>query len=833
MDIPKRYRPATREPKMIERWQKSGVYEFDRASGAPVYSIDTPPPTVSGNLHLGHVYSYSHADFVARFRRMNGYNVFYPMGFDDNGLPTERLIESRLGKKAAEIGREAFIHTCLAVSEEAEEVYRELWMRLGLSIDWRYSYRTIDDDSRRIAQVSFLDLLEKGFAYRQKAPAIWCPECRTSLAQADLDDLDRWATFHTLAFSLAGDGTLPIATTRPELLPACVAVFVHPQDGRFTHLIGKEAQVPLFGQTVPILADPEADPQKGTGAVMCCTFGDRADIAWWHTFQLPLVEAIANDGRMTAAAGIYEGKTTIQAREEIVADLADAGLLLGSESQEQSVRVHERCDTPVEYVITGQWFIRILEHKDKFLGAGEQVKWHPSHMANRYRQWVENLNWDWGISRQRYFGVSFPVWYCENCDEIITATLDTLPIDPREEEPGILCPSCGNGSFIPDPDVMDTWATSSMTPQIVGRWQKDEDLYKKVFPFSCRPQAQEIIRTWAFYTIVKSKLHFQTLPWSDALISGWGLAPEGAAKLSKSRGGGLVAPMDMIERYSADAVRYWAASTALGKDAIIDEQRIQAGTKFVTKLWNVARFSMRFLVDPRQAGIESGMARLIPDATAEEMRPGIILSPADSWILARTAQLIDRSTALWEDYDYASARSEVEIFFWRDLADNYLEMIKKRLYEDSQPQGARYALYHALLTVTKLLAPIMPFVTEGIYQGLFAEFEGTESVHKSSWPKVEANWRNENALTFGEVLLEIATAVRRFKSDNNLSLGTELDRLELATTDSKLAESLEAARLDIAGLTRAANILVGPILSGQGTVLHLNNNQGTRIAVAN
>ena len=815
MKIPKRYNPSIREQELIESWGDRGVYAFDRVGEAPVYSIDTPPPTVSGNLHLGHVYSCSHADFIARFMRMNGYNVFYPMGFDNNGLPTGRLVENRLGKKAGELGREAFIHACLAISEEAEDAYRDLWTRLGLSIDWHYTYRTIDDDSRRIAQISFIDLLEKGLAYRQKAPAIWCPECETSLAQADLDDLDRRTTFYRLAFSLAGGDTLPIATTRPELLPACVAVFVHPEDGRFTYLIGKEAQVPLFGQAVPILAVPEADPQKGTGAVMCCTFGDRTDIAWWHTFQLPLIEAIARDGRMTAEAGAYAGKTTSQAREEIVADLAGAGLLLGSESCEQSVRVHERCDTPIEYVVTGQWFIRILEHKEKFLAAGEKVKWHPPHMANRYRQWVENLNWDWGISRQRYFGVPFPVWYCDDCGEIITAPRDRLPVDPREEEPGMPCPACGSLAFTPDPDVMDTWATSSMTPQIVGRWRKDADLYRKVFPFSCRPQAQEIIRTWAFYTIVKSEMHFQRLPWSNALISGWGLAPEGTTKLSKSRGGGPEAPMDVIARYSADAVRYWAASTALGKDAVIDEQRIQSGSKFVTKLWNVARFSQQFL------------------SNRQLKAPGlrIILSPADHWILARTAQLVERSNALWQVYDYASARSEVEIFFWRDLADNYLEMVKKRLYDDSQAEGACFALYHSLLTTIKLLAPIMPFITEKIYQGLFTEFEGTGSIHRSSWPIVEEGWRDENALFFGEVLLDFATAVRRFKSENNLSLGTDLDRMELATADPVLAKNLKSSQLDLASLTRAAVIKFEPALSRLGIELPLDSGRGLRIAI--
>ena len=813
MELPKRYNPRTSEPELVARWQEHGVYLFDRAGEAPVYSIDTPPPTVSGRLHLGHVYSYSHADFIARYKRMNGYNVYYPMGFDDNGLPTGRLVEKRLGKRAREIGREAFIKHCLAISEEAEDEYRELWMRLGLSIDWCFTYRTIDDHSRRIAQESFLDLLQKGVAYRQKSPAIWCPECGTALAQADLDDLERVTVFYRLAFALEDGRALPIATTRPELLPACVAVFVHPQDGRYRSMIGSQVRVPVFGQNVPLLADPSADPQKGTGAVMCCTFGDLTDIAWWRSFDLPLVEVVARDGTLGVAAGEFTGLKVGDARGAIIGALAANDQLLGSEPVPQSVRVHERCDTPVEYVVTPQWFIRVLDHKDALQARGEEVQWHPAHMGVRFKQWVENLNWDWCISRQRYFGVPFPIWYCDHCGELVTASRDSLPVDPRDKTPDGICPHCGGHNFSADPDVMDTWATSSMSPQIAGRWQEDDVLYNKVFPFSCRPQAQEIIRTWAFYTIVKSEYHFELAPWSDALISGWGLAPEGTAKLSKSRGGGPAAPLEMMERYSADALRYWAASTALGKDAIIDEQRIQAGAKLATKLWNVARFSSRFLRDDaHEAGDVSS-------------------TPADRWILARTADMINRCTALWEQYDYASARSGVEIFFWRDLADNYLEMVKKRLYDDENSEGARYALYHALLSTLKLFAPIMPFVTERIYAALFSRTDGAESIHRAAWPRSKEKWRSEAALAFGDVMLAIATAVRRFKSENQLSLGAEIQTLHLATADPQLAASLQAAKPDLEGLTRAQEIHIASTLNGHEVELALEGEQKISLAV--
>lgn len=800
MALPKRYNPSTTELQLQQSWQEQGTYHFDLSSDTPVYSIDTPPPTVSGHLHLGHVYSYSHADFIARFWRMNGRNVYYPMGYDDNGLPTERLVEKREGVRATDVGRETFIRRCLAVSEEAEKDYEALWQRLGLSIDWRYTYRTIDHHARRLAQWSFLDLYAKGLAYQQQAPTIWCPECQTAIAQAELADLDRHTIFYTLAFQLENEAILPIATTRPELLSACVAVFVHPQDGRFLHLHGKQVTVPLFGQTVPILTDAAADPTKGTGAVMCCTFGDTTDVEWWHTHKLPLIEAIGRDGHMTAAAGDFVGMSTADARQAIIQAINTQNLLMAQTPIPQSVRVHERCDTPVEYIVTKQWFIRILDHKETFLQAGEQIAWHPTHMKNRYQQWVQNLGWDWCISRQRYFGVTFPVWTCKDCGEIILAEIDELPLDVTTTQPKRPCPACGSTSFLPETDVMDTWFTSSLSPQIAGQWSlptaagTTDSLYEKVYPFSLRPQAHEIIRTWAFYTIVKSHYHFGRLPWTNVAISGWGLAPEGTAKLSKSRGGGPMPPLDMIAQYSADAVRYWTASTALGKDAVISEEKIQAGAKLVNKLWNVARFSSRFLEDGdwRQAVTSKSSASI---------------TPADRWILARTQQVIQRVTDLFQAYDYASAKSEIEAFFWRDLADNYLEMAKKRLYDGGvEAEGAQMALYTALLTTIKLFAPLLPFVTEQIYLGLFAEMDGMDSIHRAAWPQVQDQWWDETAVSYGDVLIEIATTVRRYKSDHSLALGTELAQLHLAAGDPTLHEALAASKADLISITRAQTI---------------------------
>lgn len=774
----------------MEEWQESGVYHFDPNSDMPVYAIDTPPPTVSGKLHMGHVFSYSHADFMARFWRMNGRNVLYPMGYDDNGLATERLVERMLGIRAKDIGRQAFIEKCLEVSEQTEEDYEALWKRLGLSIDWRYTYRTIDDNARRLSQLSFIDLYEKGLVYRKRSPTIWCPECQTAIAQAELGDLNRSSEYVTLRF-VVEDGThMPIATTRPELLPACVAVFVHPEDTRYRDLVGRQVQVPYFDQIVPILEDREADPDKGTGAVMCCTFGDTTDVAWWFTHDLALVEAVGRDGHMTEAAGEFAGQSLFSARQGIKQELDERGFVIQREPTEQSLRVHERCDTPVEYVVATQWFTKILDFKDRLIDAADDVAWYPDHMKNRFRSWVENLNWDWCISRQRYFGVTFPVWFCDNCGEIMLAEKEELPIDPTDTQPPRRC-SCGGSRFTADSDVMDTWATSSLTPQLVGWWLGHSGFDGQDYcPVSMRPQAHEIIRTWAFYSIVKAHHHFGKMPWRAAVISGWGLAPEGSGKISKSRGGGPAPPMRMLEQYSADAVRYWAASAGLGKDAIISNDKIKAGSKLITKLWNVARFSSRF-IDGESTPTEAPF-----------------LTPADRWLLSALQDLVKRVTGHFKEYDYATAKSITEVFFWNDLADNYLEMAKRRLYDEGDPgrDGAVFTLNQVLLTMLKLFAPFLPYVTEEIYQLVYTGLAENRSIHLSPWPTVSKDLIDERADKIGDLLLQIATAVRRYKSNAGLSLGAEMSTLAINGADTDQTRLLLEAESDILSISRA-NVL--------------------------
>jgi len=778
-------------PTIEERWQRfwddEQVYAFDRRGVGPVYAIDSPPPTVSGELHLGHCYSYAQTDFIARYRRMRGDNVFYPMGWDDNGLPTERLVEQRLGIAPRNVSRESFIDAIRDVSARLEKGYERLWRRLGLSVDWRHTYTTVSAEAQRASQYSFIDLYRQGLVYRRSAPTIWCPTCGTAIAQAEVDDLERDTTMVTLAFGLEGGGTLPIATTRPELLPACVAVFVHPDDARYRDLVGRRAITPLFGQHIPILTDYRVDPEKGTGAVMSCTFGDATDVEWWYTHRLPLIAVLDREGRLTAPAGPYAGLTVAQARARIIADLEREGLVLERRAMRQTVRVHDRCDTPIEHIETRQWFVRLLDHKEELLEAGRRIAWHPASMHARYETWVQNLSWDWIISRQRTYGVPFPVWHCRQCDAVVLADEGSLPIDPRTAAPPRRC-DCGSGDLEPEPDVMDTWATSSVSPQIAGGWLEDPELFARVFPMALRPQAHDIIRTWAFYTVAKSWYHHGQVPWAHVAISGHGLSPEGG-KISKSRGGASLAPDDVMARYSADAVRYWAAGTGLGRDAIVHEPTFAVGQRLVTKLWNVARFAARFLENFDPGGHE----------TSRE--------PADRWLLSRLARTVTAATAAYEAYDHVTAKEETEAFFWNALADNYVEMVKQRLYEleegDPRREGARWTLYQALLTVLQLLAPIMPYITEELYQALFAATQPARSVHRGAWPETRAEWTDETAETTGEALVGIATAVRRSKSERRARLSTPLRALTLGTADDGLRAALSAAALDIRSVTRA------------------------------
>jgi valyl-tRNA synthetase len=801
--LPNRYDFREAELRLARFWEQENVYGYDPAGAGQHFTIDTPPATVSGQLHIGHCYSYTQADVIARYRRMRGDHVYYPMGFDDNGLASERFVEKTIKRKAREMGREAFIDACLELTRRTEDRFELLWRRLSLSVDWRYRYSTISAEARRVAQWSFIQLHRQGLTYAQLAPTLWCPECQTAIAQAEVNDVTLETQFTTLAFRLADGEILPVATTRPELLPACVAIFVHPTDLRYAHLTGKTASIDsgaFVGATelaVPILVDELADPTKGSGAVMCCTFGDSTDVRWWHTYKFPLRAVIGSDGRMTGLAGTYAGLPVQEARKRMLSYLKDSGQILGEEKIEHDVGTHERCGTPIEYLHTRQWFIRVLDQKERLLEAGRKIRWHPEHMQTRYEHWVEHLQWDWCISRQRYFGVPFPGWLCRACGETMLATLEQLPVDIQSAKPPDSC-VCGSSDFEPEPDVMDTWATSSCSPMIIGHWPDDPDWFARHFPVSLRPQAHDIIRTWAFYTIVKSLYHTGEIPWREIMISGHGLSAD-RRKISKSQEHRETGPMEVIEKESADALRYWATTGHTGADSPLSPEIVANGRRLVTKLWNASRFTDGRLYD------------FTPGTQPAE------LLPTDRWLLSRLARTISAATAEIEQYEYAASRAEVERFFWSELCDNYLELTKSRLYGDEgeRRRAAQWTLYQALLGVMKMLAPHLPYITEEIYQGLLRQWDGSTSIHLAEWPAEHAEWIDTEAELVGEKLLELLRKVRRYKAELGLSVGAELEVMHIHSDLSPVQRAaFEKALVDCQSATRAKRIIVEEVRGG-------------------
>ncbi len=795
MRIPRRYNPKEAEPKWQKFWGDNGIYKFDPKGDKPIYSIDTPPPTVSGAIHIGHIFSYVQVDAVIRFWRMKGYNIFYPFGFDDNGLPTERFVEKKMGVKARDVPREEFIKMCLATTEETEKEFKRLWQSLGLSVDWSLIYSTIDDYVRKTSQRSFIELFQKGEVYRKLAPTLWCPECRTAIAQAETEDKEKTSNFNDILFELDDGKKVAIATTRPELIPACVAVLVHPNDERYTGYIGRKMKVPLSDREVPIITDEKVDPEKGTGVVMCCTFGDITDVEWWQKYDLDLRIVIDEKGIMNELADSYQGLDLKEARRAIVRDLNDEGLLASREEITHTVNAHERCGTDLELLVTPQWFIKVLDKKQELLEMGDKINWYPEFMKVRYVHWVENLQWDWCISRQRYYGVPFPLWICKECGEIILADDDQLPVDPTVASPKEPC-RCGSTEFEPERDIMDTWTTSSMTPLINARWKEDEKFFPKLYPMDLRPQAHDIIRTWAFYTIIKGMLHTEDIPWRDIMISGHALSP-GRRKLSKSKLKKVeddVAgnPKLAIEKYSADAVRYWSCGTRLGTDCIFSEDVLKQGKRLATKLWNASKFAITNLEDYN-------------GGKPDELRD------IDKWMLTKLSRTLDKVNKGFDSYEFSIARDETEHFFWHYLCDNYIEIIKERLnkpgiYPAEARLSAQYGLYQAVLSVLKMMSPFMPHLTEEIFHLYFSEKENEETINLSRWPEVEDGWFDEEAEESGDLAVEVITAVRKRKSEANVSLRTKVADLTVACS-LDYAEKLKRVSLDILAPSNADEIL--------------------------
>jgi valyl-tRNA synthetase len=793
----KRYDHQHCESTAQQQWESEKTYSAENNPGK-LFSIDTPPPTVSGTLHIGHIFSYTQTDIIARYKRMNGFSVFYPFGFDDNGLPTERYVEKKRNIRAHEMSRSDFITLCIQESLDAAEIFKKLWQKMGLSADWSAVYSTISDESRKISQESFIELFKKNYIYRKQEPALYCTTCRTSVAQAELDDQELPSFFNDIIFKDSDGNDLIIATTRPELLPACVAVLYNGNDSRYTHLRGKKAIVPLFGHSVPLLEDELVNPEKGSGLVMVCTFGDKTDIIWYKQHNLPYRQVIGLDGKCTELAGFLSGLKVAQARTTILEKLSESNLLVRQQAISHSVNVHERCKKEIEFTILPQWFISILPYKQNFLDIANQVNWHPAFMKSRYDDWVENLAWDWGISRQRFYGIPFPAWHCQDCNKILLADIVQLPVDPQETPYGKPC-ECGSANIKPDTDVMDTWNTSSLTPYICY------DLYNKenprpfqdkqvseFLPMSMRPQAHDIIRTWAFDTIVKTWMHHGTAPWKDIVISGHVLSDK-KEKISKKEGTAMD-PMVLLEKYPADAIRYWTASGRLGQDISFSEEQLAIGQKLITKLWNAFRFAEPHLVEFSKA-----------DAVPTN------IGALNKWLLHTVSVCFTKYQHYFEQQEFGLALDVVEQFFWNDFCDNYLELTKNQLfnpqeYSEQEVAATRWALYHAGLRILQLYAPYLPHVTETLYQDLYRKHEDIASLHQNRYQNIQIQYSFENeADTMGSVIA-IATQVRKLKSEHQLSLKTPISTMHVFARNSELCDALAEQDQLIRGVTQALSI---------------------------
>ena len=772
------------EKEMQKLWEEKEAYKFKGVDERPVYSVDTPPPTVSGKLHVGHIFSFTQSEMLVRYHRLKGENVYYPFGFDDNGLPTERLVEREEGIFAKDLPRSEFIEKCTATKDKYIKEFQDLFKRLGISADWDLGYDTINELSRKVSQRSFIDLVKKGKAYRKEMPVLWCPCCQTSIAQAELENKDVKSYFNYINFSV-DNKDLEIATTRPEFLGGCVAIFVNPNDERYKDLIGKTATVPLYNNQVPIIADEKVAIDKGTGVVMCCTFGDQTDMEWQKEYNLPIKKVMQADGTINPEVAIIGGMKTLDARMKIVEELQKQGLLVKSEKIEHSVSTHERCGNEIEIINSPQWYIDILSIKDELIKAADEINWHPESMKTRYLDWVNNLKWDWCISRQRYFGVPFPVWYCKECGDVMIPEDKELPLNPLEHNPHGAC-KCGCKEFIPETAVMDTWATSSVSPFINMKYGENDER-KFLYPMSMRSHAHEIIRTWTFYSIVKSLYHTGQVPWKDLMISGFVLAKKGE-KISKSKNNAKMSPNDLLDTYGADMIRYWTASNKLGTDTWFDTKDIESSKRFMNKLWNSAKF-----VDMH-----------IKDADLSEETE---LQSIDKWLISRCHETFEKYQQQMENYEMGLARQEIDKFFWNDLCDNYLEMAKERLYNPDNKYGdsqkaAQQTLATVFLEVLKMYSPFVPHITEYIYQELYKSKLKDELLSTSKFTELPYD---KKYIEFGDAMKKVVGDVRKYKTERNLSMKEPIEELKISTSLDNI-RCLRDSILDIQSCTRAEHI---------------------------
>jgi valyl-tRNA synthetase len=812
------------EDRWASQWETDGTYRFDAtASRQDVFSIDTPPPTVSGSLHMGHVFSYTHTDAIARYQRMIGKDVFYPMGWDDNGLPTERRVQNYYGVRcdptqpytdsfeppfrgdppskhqAIPISRPNFLELCDELVEMDEQIFEQLFRRLGLSVDWDHRYATIDERSRRASQRAFLRNVTRGEAYSQEAPTLWDIDFRTAVAQAEMEDRERPAEYHKIQFRYVGEtaggsGVIEIDTTRPELLAACVALVAHPDDERYMPLFGSKVIVPIYGQEVEVRSHELAQIDKGTGIAMICTFGDATDVTWWRELNLEMRAIIGRDGRILPDAphgvdpeayALIAGKYPNQAQKAVVEQLVEHGNLIGEPRPLlHPVKFYERGERPLEIVTSRQWYIRNggrdTNLRAALVARGHEITWHPEHMRHRYENWVEGLNGDWLVSRQRFFGVPVPIWYRLDSsgepiyDEPLLPDESTLPIDPSTDVPAGFSADQRDqpGGFTGDPDILDTWATSSLTPEIAGHWEEGDGLFERIFPMDMRPQAHDIIRTWLFSTMTRSHHEFDTPPWKHAALSGWILDPD-RKKMSKSKGN-VVTPMDLFEEHGTDAVRYWATSARPGIDTAYSEDQMKVGRKLANKLLNVSKFVLSF-----------------GDVDASSDLGRLVTGPIDLSMLAKVDTVIAESTIGFEAFDYARGLERTETFFWW-FCDNYVELVKNRAYESmgaAPAASARRALREALSSMLRLFAPFLPFATEEAWS-----WWHDTSVHAASWPTPSALGGDAELI---DATIDALALVRRAKSEAKVSQRAVVESATISAPVT-LRVALEAGVADLA-----------------------------------
>jgi valyl-tRNA synthetase len=778
-DIPADYDPDRIEPERRAAWAESDLYTYED-TGATDYVIDTPPPYPTGNLHIGNALGWCYMDFAARYRRMQGDDVSFPQGWDCHGLPTEVKVEENHDIHRTDVPRDEFRELCVEHTEDQIDAMRETMDALGFSQDWSQEYRTMDPEYWGKTQRSFVAMHDANQVYRDEHPVNWCPRCETAIADAEVETEEGVeGTLHYITFPGAGNDDIEIATTRPELLAACVAMAVDPEDDRYADRIGETFEVPLFGQEVELIGDDAVDGDFGTGAVMICTFGDKQDVDWWAGYDLDLREAFTDDGRLTDIAGEYAGLDIDAAKDAIVDDLEDAGLLNRTESTEQSVGQCWRCDTPIEILSRDQWFVRV--DGEAVLERGREVDWIPDHMYDRLEEWTEGMEWDWVISRQRVFATPFPVWYCADCGEPYVADEDELPVDPTDDgaTPAVDgCPACGADDWDAETDVMDTWMDSSITALHAGGWPDAE-----FEPVALREQGHDIIRTWAFYTILRTAALEDAIPWDEALINGMVFGDDGH-KMSKSRGN-FVQPEEVVEEHSADAFRQaMALGGQPGSDVQFQWKEVTSASRFNTKVWNIARFASEHL-DAEVPAIEDPAYR-----------------DADRWILTECGRTMDRVADHMDAYRFDAALRELREFVWHDLADDYLELIKRRLYEGrpGERDAARHALFTVLSAVLRSLAPFAPFLTAELWDHLPTD----GSVHATDWPAVAVD--DERALAAGRIVADVASAVRGWKSDAGMALNAELAQVSVHLDE--VDASIREEPIDIYDLSGAVNAAV-------------------------